>query len=201
MGQRLVITVEKNDEILAKIYYHWSAYTISALYETKRLLEGIENCSSMTNRELQLQLIRFCEECGGGIEGGTKSEEFNWISRTFPDKEFKRENIDRNEGLIAISSKGMRDIQMWSEGDIIINLDTCKISNWVHYLFSNIEEYNSYRKEAYEDDEGLKEEDITEIEYNLDEISIYDLDDVIDELENLRSRLCRSHGHIYELID
>lgn len=31
MGQRLVITVHAFDEDIATIYYHWSAYTTSAV--------------------------------------------------------------------------------------------------------------------------------------------------------------------------
>ena len=30
---------------------------------------------------------------------------------------------DRNEGLIAISPKGMKETQDWSEGDVIIDID------------------------------------------------------------------------------
>lgn len=36
MGQRLVMTIRKNREDICKIYYHWSAYTSSALKEAKK---------------------------------------------------------------------------------------------------------------------------------------------------------------------
>lgn len=39
MGQRLVITVHAFDEDIATIYYHWSAYTTSALDEAQKILK------------------------------------------------------------------------------------------------------------------------------------------------------------------
>ena len=39
MGQRLVITIHAFDEDIATIYYHWSAYTTSALQEAKDIIE------------------------------------------------------------------------------------------------------------------------------------------------------------------
>lgn len=39
MGQRLVVTVIKDSEEIAKLYYHWSAYTVSALCETARIID------------------------------------------------------------------------------------------------------------------------------------------------------------------
>ena len=38
MGQLLVITIENNGEDLCKIYYHWSAYSVSALMEARDII-------------------------------------------------------------------------------------------------------------------------------------------------------------------
>ena len=43
MGQRLVITVRKNDSDIATIYYHWSADSVSALQEVNNLVDYIED--------------------------------------------------------------------------------------------------------------------------------------------------------------
>ena len=40
MGHRLVITIHAFNEDIAKIYYHWSAYTTSALQEAKDIKIG-----------------------------------------------------------------------------------------------------------------------------------------------------------------
>ena len=39
MGQRLVCTIETNEKKLCNIYFHWSAYTYSALLETKKIID------------------------------------------------------------------------------------------------------------------------------------------------------------------
>ena len=50
MGQRLVVTIEKGDRNLCKIYYHWSAYTYSALLETKKIINCIYNHKDETEK-------------------------------------------------------------------------------------------------------------------------------------------------------
>ena len=77
MGQRLVITIEKNEEAIAAIYYHWSAYTYSALQETKKVVDCIYNYRDETQDEILLRLIKFIEANGGGIRATT--EEFDYI--------------------------------------------------------------------------------------------------------------------------
>lgn len=41
MGQRLVVTITLMGGDVAKLYYHWSAYSISALEETKKIVNHI----------------------------------------------------------------------------------------------------------------------------------------------------------------
>lgn len=43
MGQRLNIEIMKNDKVLANAYYHWSAYTSSALELCAYIIEEIKN--------------------------------------------------------------------------------------------------------------------------------------------------------------
>lgn len=74
MGQRLVISVENNEKKLCNLYYHWSAYTLSALDETKKVIDCIYNHKDESEKELLLRLIQFCEENGGCIDGGSNSE-------------------------------------------------------------------------------------------------------------------------------
>ena len=72
MGQRLVISIQNNGKELATVYYHWSAYTVSALWETSKLTKCIFNHEDETEDELKLRLIRFCEENGGGINANAE---------------------------------------------------------------------------------------------------------------------------------
>ena len=63
MGQRLVMTIRKNREDICKIYYHWSAYTSSALKEAKKIIDVIttdkfETEISAEEKECKLLFLR-----------------------------------------------------------------------------------------------------------------------------------------------
>lgn len=196
MGQRLVITVQKNEKELAKIYYHWSAYTTSALYEARDLINHLKD-NYKNERDLQLDLIRFVEGRGGCIDGGEGSKEFNKIQEIFPNEDFSSSG-SRNEGLIAITEDGMDDIQRWSEGDLIVDLDDNLIENEVLDYYRDIEQFNEYYEENYTLDK------IPELKNDIDYIPFDNLNNVIEELNEdhwvYRRRTFRSEDEIYVLI-
>ena len=201
MGQRLVVTVQFQGQDLAKIYYHWSAYTESALYETQKIVDCIYNHKDETEKELQLRLIRFCEENGGGITGFEERREVEYIQKLFPNETFKTEGYSRNNGLIALSEYGMNDFQKWSEGDVIINLDEDMINFGVYGCYDNLKEYNEARKEWDDDFEGLTLEEIPNIGYDLGYINIEDLSAVIALVDEARSDIIRNGNEIFELVE
>lgn len=196
MGQRLVVTVNFQGQDLAKIYYHWSAYTYSALHETKKILDCIYNHEDESEKELQLRLIRFCEENGGGIKGD--DSEFEYIRNMYPGEEFKTENYSRSYGLIALSEKGMADLQMWSEGDVEIDLDEEMIHFGVYGWYEHLDYYNEERAEWDEDFEPLTLEEVPDIGYDLGEFSCADIEDIMTAIYNV-DHVCRYGNEIYEL--
>lgn len=199
MGQRLVVTINHQGKDLAKIYFHWSAYTVSALWETQKIVNCIYNHEDETEKELQLRLIRFCEENGGGIRGD--DAEFMYIKNRFPGEDFKREDYSRSNGLIAISERGMQELQFWSEGDVIINLDEDLINFGVYAGYENFEDYIEERKEWDDDFEGLTLEEIPDIGYDLGYINIEDLDAVIEAVDATNSNPIRNGNEIFELTE
>lgn len=199
MGQRLVITVKNNGKDLAKIYYHWSSYTLSALMEAREVVNCIYNHNDETEKELQLRLIRFCEENGGGIKGDGK--ELSYIQNMFPNETFKTDDYSRNRGLIALSEDGMDDLQSWSEGDLDIIIDEDIILNGVYWSYEDLESYKESRAEWDDDfDADMQLEDIEDIGYDLSEIDIEDIDAVIDALKRVNDFVVRDGNEIYELI-
>lgn len=198
MGQRLVVTIQKDERDLCKIYYHWSAYSFSALKETQAIVNCIYNHKEETEKELLLRLIRFCEENGGGIDG--KEEEFKYIQSLYPNETFKKEDYSRNFGLIALSEKGMQDLQNWSEGDVTIDIDEEKIYNGVYCYYETLEEFNEEMQECDDEFEPLTLDDITDIGYDISEIDIEDLDDVIEELRDV-NEICRYGNEIFDLTE
>lgn len=198
MGQRLVVTVQKDERDICKIYYHWSAYSFSALLETQKIVNCIYNHKDETEKELLLRLIRFCEKSGGGIDG--KESEFQYIQSLYPNEKFQKEDYSRNRGLIALSENGMDDMQKWSEGDVIIDIDEEKIYNGVFSYYESIDDYNDELKEYEDDFEPLTLDDIVDIEYDLSEIDIEDLDAVIETLRDVDG-VCRYGEEIFDLTE
>ncbi len=90
MGQRLVVSVRHLGEDIARIYYHWSAFSVSALEEARKVVETIYDDDDMSVRALQLRLIRMVEESGGGIDGGKNGTELARIVPMFQRKSLRR---------------------------------------------------------------------------------------------------------------
>jgi len=194
MGQRLVITVIQNEEDIAKIYYHWSAYSLSALQETREVLDCLLNNDNPI-KDLRLRLIRFVESRGGCIDGGSESEEFKAIQEMYPNEKFKSDG-SRNEGLIALTEDGMNSIQSWSEGDVDINLDYGMIYNSVYWS----DDFDYYKEQWEEERKNLKLEDIPEYNINISEISFNELDNIISFLNKYHGYEYRIGNMVYSLI-
>jgi hypothetical protein len=199
MGQRLIVTIKKDNEDLAKIYFHWSAYTYSALLETKKIINCIYNHEDETVKELQLRLIKFIENNGGGIKGD--ESEFKYIQNLYPNEVFKTLNYSRSYGLIALSKEGMKDLQDWSEGDVVIDLDTDTVENTVYGWWDDICAYNEERKEWDDDDfEGYELEDIEDIGCDIGQFNVEDIDNILAALYNVDG-ICRNGKDIFEMIE
>lgn len=233
MGQRLVITVQNHGKNLAKIYYHWSAYSRSALEEARTLIHHVQqfgrvltpnevypircyscgapvignicdHCGtphhghSITEKDMQLVLIRFCEQNGGGITG--KAGEYEAICKMFPGQSFKTEGISRNDGLIAITKDGMDSLQGWSEGDITICLASERLINTVLYTYGSVEEHNKEHLECDENYRCVSESNVPELSHDPENITFDSIDDVCEELGSLSGYLFRRGKTVYELI-
>ena len=200
MGQRLVVSIEHSGKCLAQIYYHWSAYTVSALYKTQQIVDCIYNHKDETEKQLQLRLIRFCQENGGGVRGD--DAEFEYIQKQFPNEILKKDGYSRNNGLIAISEQGMDDLQSWSEGDVTIDIDEDVIYFGIYASYESLEEYNEERKEWDDEDfEELTLEEIPDIGYDLGTIRVEDIGYVMNALDAVNSNPVRNGNEIIELTE
>lgn len=200
MGQRLVVTIERNEQSLAKLYFHWSAYTGDALYVTRDIIHCIYNHKDETDREMLLRLIRFCENRGGGIDGGEGSNAWKYITTTYPGEKFKSEGISRSDGLIAIDEDSMEEMQGYSEGDVYINLDEDMINFGVYAGYENLDEYLEIMAED-EDFDGVTLEDISYIDHELGYFGIDEVDAIVDAFEKTDDvcNLIRFGSEIVEL--
>lgn len=177
MGQRLVITGIKNHTPIFNIYYHWSAYTESALNEADQLLKYLLRPENYN--DLVLSAIKYCELNGGGIG---LSEELKEAKRLYPDHDFKTDDISRNNGLIAITAKGMDNNTSWAEGTLDIDFDNDIIKNNVFFGYDDIDQINE--EYGYEDDEKLKDSDILVPHISVEEFYFDQIDEVYKILSN-----------------
>lgn len=198
MGMRLVVTIKNGDKRLCNIYYHWGAYTYSALLQTKKIVDCIYNHVDETEDEFLLRLIHFVEQDGGGIAQGKDSREWKYITKKYPHEKFKEEGIGRNDGLICLSNDGMDDSQSWSEGDLEIDLEEYTIHNYVVWSYESIDDYN----ENWNPDEFRTKtlDEIIDVGYDITCIDIDDIDKVIKALDEVYDDVCRCGNEIYDLI-
>lgn len=167
MGQRLVVSIygpedTKDGEPIAKIYYHWNAYTIPTL-ETLAELAGVLD-GTKTNHEAIVALANHLNETYGGVDDDT---ELTYMQEEFPEAKYDfYDKRDRNYGLMAVTPEGQARLQDWSEGDADIDLAERNVTDNVTWQFDG-------------SDEEAKEQ--------IEEISGYALPDNIDDLPSLPS--------------
>ena len=183
MGQRLVCTIKTNKKTLCNIYFHWSAYTYSALLETKKIIDCIYNHKYETEKELLLRLIRFCEENGGGIRG--TEDEFEYIQNLYPNQTFKTDDYSRDYGLIALSEQGMADLQSWSECDVYINIDTDEVDFCVYAGYESLDEYIRERKSWDDEFDETELKNIPTFDFNLGYFNVSDINAIIASLDSV----------------
>ena len=119
MGQRLNIEIHENGELLANSYFHWSAYTSSAIELTREALSVYD--SIITNNPIQ-KAVRMLEETGAGI----REEELHDVvlknDRLLNQLRFSRLSNSRNQGFIHVLEDAMYRTRDWDEGRVTIDI-------------------------------------------------------------------------------
>ena len=135
MGQRLNIEIHANGKLLANSYLHWSAYTDSALYLTKQLVNKTEYLCHLpedfTDKEKAVWLLQ-------GIAGGLCYDGSEKLVRPI-----FLEAWSRNDGLICLSEEEMEGTRNWEEGRVTIDIERKEIDFDV--WFSNEYEGNAHK--------------------------------------------------------
>lgn len=121
MGQRLTITFHTGNEQepVAVAYWHWGAYTDSALIHTEEVLEAIEETAAKGETDPKKLAVEAVIQAEVGAMLMTKSYKDYRGKEPEPgyDPDGKCEN-----GLIATDREEMKALQDWSVGDVYINL-------------------------------------------------------------------------------
>lgn len=120
MGQRLTVDILDNGERIAIVYYHWSAYFDSTIYELELLKNDIV-AAKKEGKDVLLAIIDGLEKRGGGLDLSFRSRKA--AKNKWPDRIFKL-NIDRNDGIISIEEQDIKEVYAATEGTASIDIDT-----------------------------------------------------------------------------
>lgn len=122
MGQRLNIEIHDNGKLLANAYYHWDAYTETALEHAKTILDNVQNMKDHS----VLSAVRLLETTGARLT----SEEIDYM-KLYSDEDFV-EAVSRNDGLIGVSPNGMQNTRYWEEGRVVFDIGTQTVDFMVY---------------------------------------------------------------------
>lgn len=165
MGQRLNIEIYSGDEVLANSYYHWSGYTSSALNLTNTIIENFEK---IQEENKVLRAIRLLETTGARLT----IEEINYANSKGIKKTFEPAK-SRNDGLIAISNKGIENTRLWEEARVKIDIENKTV---------DLDIFTYYTHEHYAENYG--EEELKELmDWNYSANSFANL--IFDEIKPL----------------
>lgn len=128
MGQRLVILnstpfVQTDDQIdTSAIYYHWSAYTDSAVVEITNLKDSVKEYYHKNYNPNVNRLDFFNLACLQAVSGiAPQYEESIKYIETLTNQPYDSSHVNRNDGMIGFTPTDIDHILDWSEGTVNIN--------------------------------------------------------------------------------
>lgn len=147
MGQRLNLEIVDNNGVLANSYYHWSAYSGSAIELTEAALGAFYDSPEDIS---QLGLAVFMlQETGAGLSSGEMGRVSTDQSGIYNGIEFRNAR-DRNSGLLSVTKAGIEETERWEEGRVTVNIEDETVDFGVVWTCT-ADEYN----EDMEDDDAF----------------------------------------------
>lgn len=179
MGQRLVVNIIANNEILTNAYYHWSAYTESAADITKYIINNVIKSSEKARDLLyytasikdtkavnKLTAYLMLEGTGAGLyhaDNDLEIKEFNKLGAAYN----YRVGENRSDGLIALTPQKIKEFNNWAEGTVNIDISNDTVHFDVFEIFSNDDICELIQEGVIEKDEvkELDFENITDFDF------------------------------------
>ena len=117
MGQRLNIEVVNNGDVLANAYYHWSAYTGSAIELVETALTRYDERNE--DEDMIELAVYMLSETGAGFP----EDELSYIESVSSFQYLpKPVCTDRNTGILSVTERGIDDTRRWEEGRVTIDI-------------------------------------------------------------------------------
>lgn len=208
MGQRLVIQNQINGESVNVIYYHWSAYTESAIEELKEfanrlsvnyknqsdslfamltnagreLIEKLDNGSLTDNEKIDLfNLMTYFSVSG---TGASDNDSLKYLSQFTSD--VNRQNVSRNEGLLAITEEDQEDTLGWSEGTLVVDwvFDNHGYPDFERTVFDFDDLFFRCEEDEYEEWYGEPVDQLPQNPYSTSDVPLSKIEQLQKDLEN-----------------
>lgn len=208
MGQRLVIQNQINGESVNVIYYHWSAYTESSIEELKEfanrlsvnyknqsdslfamltnagreLIEKLDNGSLTDNEKIDLfNLMTYFSVSG---TGASDNDSLKYLSQFTSD--VNRQNVSRNEGLLAITEEDQEDTLGWSEGTLVVDwvFDNHGYPDFERTVFDFDDLFFRCEEDEYEEWYGEPVDQLPQNPYSTSNVPLSKIEQLQKDLEN-----------------
>ena len=188
MGQRLVIhfldklSEESEVKEIANIYYHWGAYTSTALEEFSRIVDMMMTCAFRKKYLHPYEKILYLCSCDSiGVSEDEINESLDLINKEIPENipKFKSlpKAVDRNIGILNLTEKSIECANNCSEGNVTINLNSGECDFDIYCFYADLDDLKEYFDSNY----IKKNIDKTFSHFNINDIStlnIFDKDRV-----------------------
>ena len=184
MGQRLVILnstpfVQTDDQIdTSAIYYHWSAYTDSAVVEITNLRDAVEEYYDKYYNSTSNRLDFFNLACLNAISGvAPQYEESVKYIESLTNQPYDSSHVNRNDGMIGFTPTDIDHILNWSEGTVDINwvFDEKGYPDFEKSTFCYESLVNSWDVEEFKDAFDKTDSDVEKIKKIKLNIDLYDI--------------------------
>ncbi len=189
MGQRLNIEIGYKDKVLANCYYHWSGYTTSAFALTRQIIEYFSTIGPVNSYNMFFLAVKSLEHTGARLSCYEARQARKIDAAHFPYRGTYK-YLDRNDGLISVSKRGITETMRWAEADVIIDLyDNTVDMCGVFYVGGSKEDYI---------DDGGSAEDFDSLDKKHIEFKVK-----FDELDSLYNLVCHSiewYDHVSDTV-
>lgn len=189
MGQRLVIYIKKGDEVIGNCYYHWDAYTRSAMSDVYDIIKNYNERLSSCELEDDIFVLRCFtlsdkDGVSAGKSAGLGDDSWKNMKKNYPhlDDWALPKAMDRNEGIIATVQSEMDNNTDSEEGYLLIDFDEKMIE---FEVLSNYGSEEQWKEEVGEYEEDLDVKNLLVAPCNIFSFSFLDIEDVISFLDKV----------------
>ena len=182
MGQRLNIEIIIDDGLYSNCYYHWSAYSSSAIDQALQIIKEYKKIKASKsnllydNLLLSYKLLHLMGETIDhdnsviDLKDKSKPIQFKWIEipaglcdcsydmmkELYPNEAFDKA-VDRNVGLIGSHPDDVKNTQKWEEGKV--TLDITNECMWFNVYWDMVGVDTSLSDEEFEDEYLMTKEE------------------------------------------